>query len=171
MLTITGTIRFNRECPSQRCTNPVDRHHETVLTVLTNAVLPLLSVLLGAALTYWLNVRTRRRTYIEDLFNAAISAVAICDASKNYLRRVGRPPELSDDDYRTLLSNIALKAVENHTQRAAEAREAVARVLQYEPRVQPFYNDAEAITSRPAEVIALLTEARAAVLTGFRYKK
>jgi hypothetical protein len=41
--------------------------------VLTTAVLPLLSVLLGSALTYWLNVRARRRTFIEDLINAAIA--------------------------------------------------------------------------------------------------
>jgi hypothetical protein len=35
-------------------------------TILTTAVLPLLSVLLGGALTYWLNARARRRTFIED---------------------------------------------------------------------------------------------------------
>ncbi len=131
-----------------------------MLTVLTTAVLPLVSVLLGGALTYWLNVRGRRRSFIEDLFNAAIAAVAVADASKSYLRRVGKPPELSNDDYRMLLSNIARSAVEVHIQRAAEAREALAKVLQYEPRVQPFYADAEAITSRADDVIALLTEAR-----------
>jgi hypothetical protein len=55
---------------------------------------------------------------------------------------------------------IAHNAIEAHMQRAAEAREAIAKVIQYEPKVQPFYADAEAITSRADEIIKLLTEAR-----------
>lgn len=67
---------------------------------LTTAVLPLVSELLGGALTYWLNVRDRRRSFIEDLFNSAIAAVAVADASKSYLRRVGKPPDTVDHDLR-----------------------------------------------------------------------
>jgi hypothetical protein len=43
--------------------------------------LPLLSTLLGGGITYWVNVRQRRRTYVEDLFNAAIAAVAAAEVS------------------------------------------------------------------------------------------
>jgi hypothetical protein len=103
-----------------------------VTTTLTSAIVPLVFVLLGGGLTYWLNVRTRRRSRVEDLFDEAIAAVAVADASKNYLRRVAKPAELSESDYRSLLSNIARTAVEVHIQRAAEARETIAKVVQYE---------------------------------------
>lgn len=66
--------------------------------------MPLLSVLLGAAMTYWLNVRTRRRNHVEDAFNEAIAAVAVADASKSYLRRVAQPAEMSAADYQQLLA-------------------------------------------------------------------
>jgi hypothetical protein len=131
-----------------------------VVTTLMSAVIPLVSVLLGGALTYWLNVRARRRNRVEDLFDDAIAAVAVADASKSYLRSVAKPAALSDNEYQSLLGSIAHNAIEAHMQRAAEAREAIAKVIQYEPKVQPFYADAEAITSRADEIIKLLTEAR-----------
>ena len=131
-----------------------------MVTTLTSAAIPLVSVLLGGALTYWLNVRARRRSRIEDLFDDAIAAVAVADASKSYLRSVEKPAALSDNEYRSLLASIARNAVEVHMQRAAEAREAIAKIIQYEPKVRPFYKDAEAITSRADEIIRLLTEAR-----------
>lgn len=49
-----------------------------------DAFLPLVSVLLGAGLTYWLNVRQRRRNAIDDIFAAAIAAVAVAAAGKHY---------------------------------------------------------------------------------------
>jgi hypothetical protein len=48
------------------------------------AIVPLLSVLLGADLTYALNVRTRRIGQVEDLFDAAIAATAVADACQHY---------------------------------------------------------------------------------------
>lgn len=123
-----------------------------------SALVPLASVLLGGALTYWLNVRARRRSRVEDLFNEAIAAVAVADASKSYLRQVAKPAVLSDGEYQSLLSSIARSAVEVHIQRAAEAREVVAKVIQYEPKVRPFYADAEAITSSADEIITVLTK-------------
>jgi hypothetical protein len=54
-----------------------------------DVVVPLASVLLGAAITYWLNVRTRRRTKVEDIFHDAIAAVAVAQASRGYTAGVG----------------------------------------------------------------------------------
>jgi small neutral amino acid transporter SnatA (MarC family) len=134
-----------------------------VTTVLINVIVPLSSVLLGAALTYWLNVRERRRTLVEDQFNAAITAVAIADASQHYIKQFARPEHISDDEFAELLTAIARAAVEGATKRAAEAREAIARVIQYAPDMKPFYEDAQVIVERPDEIIDALRQARARV--------
>jgi hypothetical protein len=68
---------------------------------LFGAFVPVVSVLVGGGITYWLNVLARRRAHVEDQFNTAIAAVAVADASRHYLRSVGRPVGLSDAQYRT----------------------------------------------------------------------
>jgi hypothetical protein len=130
------------------------------VTIAINALVPIASVLLGAGLTYWLNVRGRRRNNIEDAFNAAISAVAVADASKHYLKQTAKPDHMPDRMYRDLLAEIAGNAIRNHTQRCGEAREAIAKVMQYEPRIKAFYEDAQAITDHPDEIVSLLMGAR-----------
>lgn len=132
----------------------------TAAPVVMAAVVPLLSVLLGAAMTYWLNVRTRRRNHIDDAFNEAVAAVAVADASKSYLRRVAKPAEMSTADYREVLAGMAKTAVENHTKRCGEAREALARVLPYEPAVKQYYENAEAVTNQSDAIINVLREAQ-----------
>jgi hypothetical protein len=127
---------------------------------IVSTVTPLVSVFVGAGLTYWFNVRMRRQNFVEDLFNEAVTAVAVADASKHYLRSVAQPPALPDRQYRELLADIAKTAIENHTRRTGEAREAIARVMQYESRVKPFYEDAQAVVDHPNEIISLLVEAR-----------
>lgn len=42
-----------------------------------DALVPFLSVILGAAITYWFGVRQRRRTLADDHFNDAIAAVSL----------------------------------------------------------------------------------------------
>jgi hypothetical protein len=59
-----------------------------------NLLTPLFSVFLGAGITYWLNVRARQRTHIEDLFTAAIAAVATVVASRDYISSVAPRPDL-----------------------------------------------------------------------------
>ena len=51
--------------------------------LVVNGAVPVLSVLLGAGLTYWLNVRQRRRSTVENLFDQAIAAVAVADAAQH----------------------------------------------------------------------------------------
>jgi len=50
-----------------------------------NTLLPLASVLVGAAITYWLNVRSRRRGDVDAAFHSAISAVAVAVASTEFI--------------------------------------------------------------------------------------
>lgn len=53
------------------------------------ALIPVLSVLAGAAITYWLNVRSRKRTRVEDIYHDAIAAVAVAAAARNFITQVG----------------------------------------------------------------------------------
>ena len=84
-----------------------------------SVVVPLFSVLLGAAMTYWLNVRSRKRNHIEDAFNEAVAAA---DASKSYLRHVSKPAEMSTDDYRAC--SLAWQRRRLRTTRSAVAKHA-----------------------------------------------
>lgn len=130
------------------------------MTTIINAVVPIGSVLLGAGLTYWLNVRSRRKNFVEDQFNIAIAAVATAQASMHYLKSVARPANMPEQKFRELLTEIAKVAIENHTQRNGQAREAIACVAQYEPRLKPYYIDAQAIVDKPDAILDLLIEAR-----------
>jgi len=125
-----------------------------------NATVPLASVLIGAGLTYWLGIRTRKRTFVEDLFNEAITAVAVADASQHYIRDVTQPQALSVEEYVEVRKQVARVAIENHARAAGEARAALARVLQHEPRVRPYYVDPTAVTNRPDEIVSFLVTAR-----------
>jgi hypothetical protein len=60
--------------------------------------------------------------------------------------------------YRALLVEIAKTAIENH-KKGREVREAIAQVVQYEPRLRPFYTDAQAVTDDPEVIISLLMDA------------
>jgi hypothetical protein len=131
-----------------------------MLSTFITAVVPLLSVLLGAFLTYWINVRIRRSNRIEDLFDEAIAATAVADASQNYLAGMGRPDGLSEQEYWQVVTSLARGGIENHVKRTSEAREAIARVAQYEPLVRPCYQDAVIKGDRPQEIIRLLAEAK-----------
>jgi hypothetical protein len=132
-----------------------------MVTTVIGAVVPLFSALMGLTLTYWINVRTRKTTFIEDLFNNAIAAVAVADASIDYIRGIARPAEMPEDDHRDLLVNMARAAVENNIKRTTEAREALARLLPYAPWVQPYYEDPATLThDRLQEVIRLLVAAK-----------
>ncbi len=127
-----------------------------------NLLTPLFSVFLGAGITYWLNVRARQRTHIEDLFTAAIAAVAAAVASRDYISSVAPWPDLSREEYVAFLNQIRREATANHLQKVAAAREALARVAPYRPDLEPYYRaNTAAVYEQADEIIALLREGRA----------
>ncbi len=67
---------------------------------------------------------------------------------------------MSEEDFQSLLTEIARVAIENHTKQTGLAREAIARVAQYERRLKPFYTDAEALVKDSDAALAILIEAR-----------
>lgn len=98
-----------------------------------NALLPFAAILMGAGITYLINVRQRRRNYVEDLFNLAIAAVSAAEVSVDYLASVGRPTYMSDEDFATLQSWVVMEGMKNWATKVSEANEALARVAPYLP--------------------------------------
>lgn len=123
-------------------------------------VIPLLSLLVGSLITYAVNVRLRRRSYVEDLFNQAIAAVSAADASVEYTSSFGKPDGMSDADYAQLRSWLVSEGIKNWSTKLGEANLALARVVPYRPEVEsrmPFSADT---THRGAhrELIRLLRQ-------------
>lgn len=90
------------------------------MTVL-NAGLPLASILLGAGITYWLNVRTRKQAAVEDLFNSAIAAVALADVANNYVGHAPRWNGATDEDYQQFLDDLRRQGLTNAIQKIQQA--------------------------------------------------
>ena len=135
-----------------------------IMPTLVAAVAPLPSLLIGALITYYINIRARRSNRIEDLFNEAISAVAVADASARLSWPGGleniRPQGMSYEDYRQIENEIWHDAVTNSFNRRLEAREAIARVLPYASEVKPYYTDVRLIDNRIQEAMDVLLRAK-----------
>ncbi|MDB4872835.1 MAG: hypothetical protein JWL97_3839 [Gemmatimonadales bacterium] len=129
-------------------------------STVVSAAVPLISVLLGALVTYRVNVRSRRRSSAEDLVDAAISAVAVAEANQSLSSRVKPPPGFDHDEADNLRQRLIWTAIENHNVRTHEAREALAKVIVLDSRVREYYLDPDAVFDRPQEIIHLLTEVR-----------
>ncbi|MFB9932220.1 hypothetical protein ACFORO_21600 [Amycolatopsis halotolerans] len=135
------------------------------------AVVPLVSVFLGAMVTYWVNVRTKRRSSAEELVNAAIAAVAVAEANQTRSTRVNLPDGFEQSDREELARRLALGAIESHNLRAHEAREALAKVTTLDSRIREYYLDPDAVFQRPAEIIQALTEIRQRSTGGLKPRK
>jgi len=126
------------------------------------AVLPLLSTLLGAGITYLVNVRQRRRNYIEDLFNEAIAAVAAARASTRFVSAADpRRADLEGDDLREFDRQFKRLGLETEARKLSEALEALAKLTPYLPAVAVYYQDAdgpERIFAETDRIIELLRD-------------
>jgi uncharacterized protein (UPF0333 family) len=130
----------------------------------TLALIPVLSVLAGAAITYWLNVRTRNRTRTEDIYHDAIAAVAVAAASKNFITQVGRWQGATDDEYDAFTSRMGQEGNERYIKAVANARSAIARASAYEPGLRRFYAETSGSEFDDAladEIIAAIRQALA----------
>lgn len=104
----------------------------------TLALVPILSVLAGAAITYWLNVRARNRTRTEDIYHDAIAAVAVAAASKDFITQVGPWRGATNDEYDAFTSRLGQEGNERYIKAVADARSAIARASAYEPGLRRF---------------------------------
>ncbi len=130
----------------------------------TLALVPLLSVLAGAAITYWLNVRARNRTRIEDIYHDAIAAIAVAAASREFIGQVGPWRGASNDEYDAFTSRMGREGNERYIKAVADARSAIARASAYAPELRRFYAEtggSEFDDALADEIIAAIRQALA----------
>ncbi|GAA3613421.1 hypothetical protein GCM10022199_16770 [Marihabitans asiaticum] len=112
------------------------------MTTAVAALLPFVSVLAGAALTYWLNVRQRSHDKAQDVLRAAIAAVAAMQVSTQFATdaRVGATglDALTTGDLRDLSREVTLKGLRVYFESIASARLAVAEASAYFDGLEPF---------------------------------
>jgi hypothetical protein len=63
------------------------------VSTVAGIVVPFVSIVVGAGITYVINVRQRRRNYVEDLMNAAIASVATAEVSVDFLASAAPSPQ------------------------------------------------------------------------------
>jgi hypothetical protein len=103
-----------------------------------STVLPLASTLIGAGITYAINVRVRRRTYQDDLVNSAIAAVAAAEASIDFIATVTRPVHMTAEDFGEFERWLVAEGMKTWATKVAQANQALARVLPYKPGLEPL---------------------------------
>lgn len=107
-----------------------------------DALVPFLSVILGAAITYWFGVRQRRRTLVDDRFDDAIAAVAMVISTISYVPHYGKwHPDVSEEERVSLEKEVAREATLNHMQAIAAARDAVAKCVPYKSALARFLDE------------------------------
>lgn len=119
----------------------------------------MISIAVGAGVTYWLNVRARRTVQFEEVVNAAIAAVAVEEASRSAITRVVAD-HLEPADRAELQAAVLRAAIENHNVKNMQAREALARVMTIDVSVRGYYLDPDTVSERSAEIIDHLIRLR-----------
>lgn len=115
-------------------------------------VLPFVSVLIGAGLTYAFSVRQQRRSRVEDVFHDAIAAVAVAHASHDFLTQMGAWRGASPDEYAAFTSELGREGNLNYVRAVANARSALARASAYDPTLREYLGATEDVYER-ADVI------------------
>ena len=125
-------------------------------------VLPFVSVLLGGAITYAVNVRDRRRGKVEDVFHEAIGAVAAAQATTR-IPLLAAWRGASRDDVERLNRELQVEGQREHARAVNAARRALARASAYDEGLRRWLgpdapdnvieNDADAIMTRLHERI------------------
>ncbi len=121
---------------------------------LMGAALPLVSVLLGAGITYWLNVKSRQTSKIEDVFHDALKAVAVSAASQNWVSHLTRWDGATDEDYARFNETLGRENTMRYATALAEARAALARAAVYDDSLQVYFED-HAFDSIPAHFVEI----------------
>lgn len=103
-----------------------------------SVALPFVSVFVGAGITYVFNVRTRRRTKVEEIYHEAIAAVAVAHAAHDFIAELKPWRSAEPEEMRAFNSDLARQGNLHYVQAIAEARAALARASAYDPRLNTF---------------------------------
>lgn len=124
------------------CTPCPDGWLELSVNDVFDVLIPLASVLLGAAITYVLNVRARRRNHVEDLFNDAVAAMSLAISTHSYVPGYGKwHPEVTEDERVELEKEMAREATISHIRAIGAARDAVAQCIPYQPALRALLDE------------------------------
>lgn len=106
-----------------------------------SALLPFVSVLVGAALTYFLNVYQRRRNSVDDKFLAAEAALSTVRARKDWVAEFEiNGTTFSGAESDGFKKKVALEAAELYLHALGDAREAVAKCVPYRESLEAFFD-------------------------------
>jgi hypothetical protein len=113
-------------------------------------------VLVGAVVTYFVNVRDRRRTHEEDLVNSAIAAVTAAKAAMMFINNV--PPEAGLDAVRAaeVEQDLREAGYRRFVDLTADARAAVAAVVPYRPELARYLDGHREVFDRAEELMLAL---------------
>jgi hypothetical protein len=103
-----------------------------------DAIVPFGSVLVGAAITYWLNVRTGRKAKMDDILHDTIAAVSVAAASSNFITEVPPWKGVTEADYAAFSEQLGREASHDFVRAVAAARAAVARASAYVPELRAY---------------------------------
>jgi hypothetical protein len=119
-------------------------------------VLSLTAVFAGALITYAVNVRDRKRTHVERLFNEAIGAVTAAKAASTYPTNVPLTAGIDVRRAAELEQEITVEGYRRFVDLLADARRRVAAVVPYREEVQFFLQDYNDVVLRSDELIVVL---------------
>ena len=126
-----------------------------------NIIIPIVAVLVGAGITYWLNVRQRRRNLVDDYFNEAMAAVSVAASRTSYLWRGDKwHPKVSDKEQIEFEKEVHREGTLRYFLAVGVARDAVAKCLPYRPSLSRYLEDSAAsyFRDQPETIIAELRE-------------
>lgn len=103
-----------------------------------SVALPFVSVLLGSTITYLASVRHRRRTAVEQAYHDAISAVALAQASHDFISELTPWRGASEDEVREVNNQIQREANLAYVRAESAARNAIARASAYDPTLADY---------------------------------
>jgi hypothetical protein len=121
-----------------------------------SAVIPFVSVVLGGLITYWTNVRHRRRTKVEDIFHEAIAAVAVAHASQQFVAELHPWKGLTAEAEAAFSLELRNEGNLNHARAVAAARAALARASAYDPTLRQYLDSLGDVYNRADEITAHL---------------
>ena len=124
------------------------------------AAVPLVSVLIGSAITYGLSVRSRRRSRAEDVFHDAIAAVSVAVAAADFITAVGSWKGATPEEHARFVAQLGMEGSANYVRAVAAARAAVARASAYEPALRAFSGTNPAEFGKHADAMIEMLRAR-----------
>jgi len=128
------------------------------LSVIVQITTSLAAVFVGATVTYFVNVRERRRRHVEDLFNAAIAAVASAKAATMFINNVPADAGLDEGTAMTLALQLRSDGYRQLVERIADARSAISGVTPYRDDLAEFLEPIDAVVENSGEIIRRLKE-------------